>query len=105
MRETLVQRVAGRIDNVARRIEIRFPDLEMNDVAPLGLERSCFDQNLKRRLRAEARHSPGQSQFASVSHDGESTFQSAAVQHLFLSARRSAACICSRSPPDYVRPY
>jgi len=35
MGETLMQRVAGRVDNVGRRIEIRFPTLEMDDIASL----------------------------------------------------------------------
>ena len=98
MGEALVQRVAGRIDNVARRIEIRFADFEMNDVPPLGLERAGFDQNLERRLRPEPRHPPGQSQFASVTHEGESTFRARQCNFSFFDSPR----ICPRSLPDYL---
>ena len=38
------------------RVEVRLADLEMNDVASLGLERSCFGEDLERGLGAKPRH-------------------------------------------------
>jgi len=43
MSEALVQGVACCVDDVGRRIEIGFSNLEMDNVAPLGLQRSRFD--------------------------------------------------------------
>jgi len=43
MSEALVQCVACCVDDVGRRIEIGFSNLEMDNVAPLGLQRSRFD--------------------------------------------------------------
>ena len=59
MGEPLVQRIASRVDDVIGRIEIGFPDLEMDDVAALRLERSCFHQHFEGGLGPEIRHALG----------------------------------------------
>ena len=66
-----MQCVTSRIDDVARRIEIRLADLEMNDVAAFCLQRSRFRQYFEGGLGAETRHALGQAQFSGLSHDGE----------------------------------
>ena len=71
MGESLMQRVGRRPDDVARRIEIRLPDLEMNDVAALCLQRSCLHQHFESGLGAEAGHAFGEAKFEGLSHDGE----------------------------------
>ena len=69
MCEALVQRVASRLDDVARRIEIGLADFQMNDVAALRLERSRFHQHFERGLRAESRHALGEPEFMCLMHD------------------------------------
>ena len=64
MRETFVQRVGRGADNIARRVEIRFTDLEVNNIAPLRLQRARFYQYFKRCLSAQPRHPPGETKFA-----------------------------------------
>ena len=54
--EALVQGIARRLDDVARGIEIGLPDLEMDDVAALGLQRARFHQHFEGGLGAETRH-------------------------------------------------
>src|SRR5205823_4571537 len=73
VRESLVQRVAGRVDNVARRIKVRFADLEMDDIVALGLERARLHQHFKRRLGPEPRHSFRQTEWTrgSLMHDAD----------------------------------
>src|SRR5439155_7794150 len=62
--EALVQRVTSCVDDIAGRIEIRFSDLEMDDVAALCLERSCFNQYFEGGFSAETRHALGEAEFA-----------------------------------------
>ena len=71
MSETLVQRVGRRLDDVARRIEIRLTNFEMNNVASLCLQRARLHQNFKRSLGPETHHAPGEAKFAGLGHDGE----------------------------------
>src|SRR4029077_15279532 len=69
--ESLVQRVGSRLDDVARGIEIRLTNFEVNNVASLCLQRSRFHQDLEGSLSPEARHALGEAKFASLGHDGE----------------------------------
>ena len=63
MGEALVQGVACRLDDVARGIEIGLPDLEMDDVAALCLQRARFHQHFEGGLGAETRHAFGEAKF------------------------------------------
>ena len=85
MGEALVQRVAGRLDDVLRRIEIGFADLEMNDVAPLRLERARLHQHFEGRLSAEPRHPFGEAKFArcNSAHKGRACRNSSFVHLKF----------------------
>src|SRR4029077_13572022 len=96
MGETLVQRVTGRVDDVGRRIEIRFPDFEMDDVAPLSLQRPRLDQNFESGLGAETRHTLRETEFPSLSHDGEISIINALAQLVFLSTLRLRGVCGSR---------
>src|SRR5205823_9486555 len=69
--ETLVQRVGRRFDDVARGIEIRLTNFEMNNVASLCLQRSRLHQDFECSLSPETRHAPGEAKFVGLSHDGE----------------------------------
>ena len=73
MGEALVQRVTSCVDDIAGRIEIRFPDLEMDDVAALCLERSCFYQYFEGGFSAETRHALGEAEVSlhGLIHDDE----------------------------------
>ena len=68
MGEARAHRIRARVDNVLRRIEIRFADFEMNNVAPLRLERFCFHQHFERGFGPEPRHPLGQTKFALGGH-------------------------------------
>ena len=59
MSKTFVERVTPSVNNVAGGIEIGLANLEMNNVAPFCFERARFDQNFKRGLSPETRHSSG----------------------------------------------
>lgn len=74
MREALMQSVTTRVDDVARRIKIGFADLEVNDVAPLRLQRFRFHKHLERSLGAEPRHALGETEFVRLDHHAKSTF-------------------------------
>ncbi len=67
--KTFVQRVAGRLDDVCRSIEIRLADLEMHDIAALRLQGPRFYQHFERGLCAETRHPFGQAKFVGLGHD------------------------------------
>ena len=69
MSEALVQCVARRVDDVGRRVEIWFADLEMDDVAAFCFECARLDQNFERGFRAEALHAFGEAKFGTASHD------------------------------------
>ena len=84
MGEALVQCVAGCVDDVGRRIEIGLPDLEMDDVAPFSLQRPRLNQIFERGLGAETRHTPGEAEFPSLSHDGEISIINALAQLVFF---------------------
>ncbi len=62
MGEALVQGVGSRLDDVARGIEIGLPDLEMDDVAALCLQRSRLHQYFEGGLGAETRHALGEAE-------------------------------------------
>src|SRR5438270_8533037 len=64
MGESLVERFGRGIDNVSRSIEIRLTDFQMNNIASFGFERFRFDQNFKRGLGSEPRHSCRKPKFA-----------------------------------------
>src|SRR5207249_210095 len=63
MRPAVAQGARGRVDDVVRGGEVRLADLEVNDVAALGLELPGADEDLKRPFRAQARHALGESKF------------------------------------------
>ena len=84
MGETLVKGVARCVDDVGRRIEIRLPNLEMNDIAAVCLQRSGFDQNFKRGLGAETGHALCEAEFPGLSHEGELSIINALAQLVFL---------------------
>ena len=84
MSEAFVEGVASGIDDVGRSIEIRFSDLEMNDVPALCFQRPRLHQNLKRGLGAEARHTLCKAEFAGLSHDAEISIINALAQLVFL---------------------
>src|SRR5207248_765851 len=69
--ETFVQRGTRRLDDVARGVEIRLANFEMNNVSAFCLQRSRLHQDFERSLGAETRHPLGQTKFVSLSHDGE----------------------------------
>src|SRR5450759_4014046 len=73
MSEAFVQRVCRRVDDIARRIEIGFADLEVNDVATLRLQRFRLHQHFERSFSAETRHARGEAEFAlcGFMHRGE----------------------------------
>ena len=94
MRETFMQRITARVDDVGRRIEIRFPDLEMNNVAPLSLQRPRLNQNFESGLGSETRHTLGEAEFPSLIHDGEISIINALAQLVFFCRRRDCgACV------------
>jgi len=84
MGETFMQRIARRVDDVRRRIEIRFPNLKMDDVAPLSLQRPRLNQNFESGLGSETRHTLGEVEFPSLSHDGEISIINALAQLVFF---------------------
>ena len=100
MSKTFVQGVAARFDDVGRCIEIRFSNLEMDDVAPLGLQRSRLHQDLKGGFSAETLHTLRQAKFAGLSHDAEISIINALAQLVFLSGSQfrgvCAFKICGR---------
>jgi hypothetical protein len=75
MGEALVKGIARRVDDVGRRVEIRLPNLEMNNVAAFRLQRSRLDQNFESGLGAETRHTLGEAEFMlrGLMHHGESS--------------------------------
>lgn len=48
------------LDDVFRRVEVRFADLQMDDVVPFGFESPCPYQNLESRLSTEPLHAVGE---------------------------------------------
>ena len=71
-----------RVDDVGRRIEIRLPDLEMDDVAALRFQRSRLHQDFESRLRAETRHAPGKTQRKHVPYGRCPTFRIALCEFI-----------------------
>src|SRR4030095_2224327 len=51
----------GSIDDVAGRIEVRFADLEVHDLAALRFQRFRPGENFEGGFRSESGHSPGNS--------------------------------------------
>lgn len=100
MGETLMQRVTGRVDNVGRRIEIGFPDLKMDDVAPLSLQGPRLNQNFEGGLGAETRHTLGEAEFPSLSHDGEISIITALAQLVFFVDVATTRALCHVEPFD-----
>ena len=91
MREALMQSVRTRVNDVARRIKIGFADLEVNDVAPLRLQRFRFHKHFECSLGAKPRHALGETEFVRLSHHAKSTpkafgvnIHSALAQLVFL---------------------
>jgi hypothetical protein len=66
-----MQRVGRRLNDVARGIEIRLANFEMNNVSAFCLQRSRLHQDFKRSLSPETRHTLGEAKFVGLSHDGE----------------------------------
>ena len=56
MRRAGVERALGGVLDVSGRVEIGLADLEVNDLAPLALQRLRARQHLERRLRPEPAH-------------------------------------------------
>jgi hypothetical protein len=101
MGETLMQRVTRRVDDVGRRVEIRFPDFEMDDVAPLSLERPRLNQNFESGLGSETRHALCEAEFPGLSHDGEiSIINSTRATCLFVRRRDCEACVVPEFAAD-----
>src|SRR6266536_1732360 len=75
MCETFVQRITSGVYDVARRVEIGLPDLEMNDVAALRFKRFRFYEHFKRRLSPEPRRAFGEAKFlvCGLVHHSESS--------------------------------
>ena len=73
------------VDDVARRIEIRFADFEMNDIAALCFQRLRFHQHFERGLGAETRHARRETKFLALSHHGEISIIRAATQLVLTS--------------------
>src|SRR6266446_1039418 len=80
MRESLVQRVATRVYNVRRRIEIRFADLEMDDVTAFCFQRLCLHQHFKSGLGTETRHALCETKFMAPGHRSEISIIRAVAQ-------------------------
>jgi hypothetical protein len=83
MSESLVQRIASRVDDIARRIEIGLANLEMDDVAAFCLQCLRFHQHFERSLSAKTRHSRGEPKFAGLSHHSEISIITAMAQLVF----------------------
>src|SRR6185436_9484505 len=62
-----IERLLRRLLHVRRRREVRLPDLEMDDVLALGLERTRLLQHLEGGLDPDSRHSFCQLHNASIS--------------------------------------
>ena len=88
MGETLMQGVTSRVDDVGRRIEIRFSNLEMDDVAPFFFQRPRLHQNFKSGLGAQTGHTLGEPEFAGLGHDAVISIINALAQLVFLSGSR-----------------
>src|SRR5437870_1729364 len=84
MGESFAHRVRACVDDVARRIEIRLADLEMNDVAALCLQCSRLHQYFEGGLGPETRHAFGEAEFVGLRHEGEIKLYCAAAQLVFL---------------------
>src|SRR6266699_7013936 len=91
MSEPLVQRIGRRVDNVTRRIEIGFADLEMDNVAALCLQRFRFDQHFEGGLGAETRHALCEAKFMALSHKSEISIIKAVAQLVFYQVRDRGA--------------
>src|SRR4029453_10875524 len=99
MGEALVKGVARGVDDVGRCIEIRLPNLEMDNIAALCLQRSRLHQNFKSGLGSETRHTLGEAKFAGVSHDAVISLINALAQLVFLwSSLRGGHCV----PVDFT---
>ena len=73
MGEAFVQGITSRVDDIARRVEIWFPDFEMNNVAALRFKCLRLHQHFKRGLGPETRHTRREAEFAlcSFMHRGD----------------------------------
>src|SRR4029453_6697997 len=83
MREALMQRIACRVDDVCRCIEIGLPNLEMDDVAPLGLQRSRLHQHFECSLGAETRHPLRETKFAGFLHGTDYARTKSSLNHQY----------------------
>jgi hypothetical protein len=59
MRPALVERLLRGVDNVLRRPEIGFADLEVDDTSSLSFEGPGFDEDLECGFGANSRHGGG----------------------------------------------
>jgi hypothetical protein len=69
MGEAFVQRVGGGVNNVGRRIEVRFANLEVDNIAALGFEGTRFHQDFERSLGAEPGHTGSETEIGQLIHE------------------------------------
>src|SRR6266498_1824882 len=97
MGKALVKGVARSVDDVGRCIEIRLPNLEMNNVAPLCLQRSRLHKYFEGGLGSETRHALCQAEFAGLSHEPVISLINALAQLVFLWTPRLTLRMLSRA--------
>src|SRR5581483_3690632 len=81
MGEALVKGVARSVDDVGRRIEIRLPNLEMNNVAPLCLQRPCLHKDFEGGLGAETSHALGEAKILGLMHGTDYARTTSSLNH------------------------
>jgi len=87
MRVALVQCVASGVDDVRRRIEIRFADLEMDNIATLCLQSFCLHQHFEGSLGSETRHALCETKFMVLGHKLKSALSEQVAQLVFKQVR------------------
>ena len=73
MRPAFVEGIDRSFNDIRRRIEIGFPDFQMNDVLALAFQRARFVQNFESGFGTEPRHAAGEAKLilGGIFHDGK----------------------------------
>jgi hypothetical protein len=88
MGEAFVQGITRRVDDVGRCIEIGFPDLEMDNVATLCLQRTRLHQDFEGGLRTKTRHAFREAKLVGLVHHAQSSSSRRFSQLSTISAQR-----------------
>src|SRR5438132_5462218 len=91
MSEAFVERVASGVDDVGRCIEIRLPNLQMDNVTPFCLQRSCLHQNFEGGLGAQTRHTLRETKFAGFMHGTDYARTKSSLNHQYSTFRAKGA--------------